>query len=353
MDKKKYIAFISYSRKDFNMAKSIKENIENITGEICWMDLDGIESGEDFINVIISAIDNSDYFIFLLSNNSMISKYTQKEISYAEKIGKKIIPLNIDKCTPKGWYLFNFGSIDVINIHIKEQLEKFYRNIKKWCSERNKKAPYPIFFEDKFGRRKVVYLLFLVDSSGSMKGERIGALNVALDSVIKNFEIINPDTEILVNVLQFSSGNHWMYNEAVNIESFQWCPIYANGLTDLGDACRELNKAMSKDGLFSINNNYSGFMPSVIFLITDGEPTDEYISNMERLWNNNYFKISKKFAIGLGDDVSSDVLTSFTKNKKSVFMVQDENLNNLSHIIIRLLTMSLYSVSMSSLDDDE
>lgn len=352
MDKKKYIAFISYSRKDFNMAKSIKEEIENLTGEICWMDLDGIESGEDFVNVIISAIDNSDYFIFLLSNNSMVSKYTQKEITYAEKIGKKIIPLNIDKCTPKGWYLFNFGSIDVIDIHIKEQLEKFHSNIKTWISNKNQRDSYPIFFEDEFGRGKAVFLLFLVDSSSSMYGERIEVLNIALDSVIKNFEIINPDTEILVNVLQFSCGCHWMYGEPVNIECFQWMPIYANGLTDLGDACRELNNAMSKDRLFSNDNNYSGFMPSVIFLITDGEPTDEYLSNMEKLWNNHYFRISKKFAIGLGDEVPSGVLTLFTKNKKSVFIVQNENLNDLSHIIIRLLTMSLYSVSMSSLNDE-
>lgn len=352
MDKKKYIAFISYSRKDLNMAKSIKEKIENITGEICWMDLDGIESGEDFINVIISAIDNSNYFIFLLSNNSMVSKYTQKEITYAEKIGKKIIPLNIDKCTPKGWYLFNFGSIDVINIHIREQLEKFYSNIKTWCSEKDKKNSYPIFFKDEFGRGKFVYLLFLVDCSGSMYGERIETFNIALDSVIKNLDIINPDTEILFNVLQFSCGCHWTYGDPVKIESIKWWPIDANGSTDLGSACCELNNALSKDRLFSNKNNYSGFMPSIIFLITDGFPTDDYLPNIENLWNNPYFKISKKFAIGIGDEAPSDVLTSFTRNKKSVFIVHNENLNELSPIINRLLTMSLYSVSMSSLDDD-
>lgn len=352
MDKKKYIAFISYSRKDFNMAKSIKEDIENLTGEICWMDLDGIESGEDFVNVIISAIDNSDYFIFLLSNNSMVSKYTQKEITYAEKRGKKIIPLNIDKCTPQGWYLFNFGSIDVIDIHIKEQLKKFHSNIKTWSSDKTPKDSYPKFFEDEFGRGKVVYLLFLIDSSGSMFGKRIDTLNITLDSIIKNFEIINPDVEILVNVLQFSSDCHWMYDAPVNIESFWWIPIKANGLTNFGDACRELNNAMSKDKLFSYNNIYSGYMPSVIFLITDGAPTDEYISNMEKLWNNPFFRISKKFAIGLNDEISSETLTLFTKNKKRIFIVKDENINDLSSIITRLLTMSLYSVSMSSLSDE-
>lgn len=158
--------------------------------------------------------------------------------------------------------------------------------------------------------------------------------------------------EILVNVLQFSSDCHWMYDAPVNIESFWWIPIKANGLTNFGDACRELNNAMSKDKLFSYNNIYSGYMPSVIFLITDGAPTDEYISNMEKLWNNPFFRISKKFAIGLNDEISSETLTLFTKNKKRIFIVKDENINDLSSIITRLLTMSLYSVSMSSLSDE-
>ena len=113
-----------------------------------------------------------------------------------------------------------------------------------------------------------------------MFGKRIDTLNITLDSIIKNFEIINPDVGILVNVLQFSSDCHWMYDAPVNIESFWWIPIKANGLTNFWDACRELNNAMSKDKLFSYNNIYSGYIPSVIFLITDGAPTDEYISNM-------------------------------------------------------------------------
>ena len=38
--------FISYSRKDFEKVRTVKEEIDKLVGIDCWMDLDGIESGE-------------------------------------------------------------------------------------------------------------------------------------------------------------------------------------------------------------------------------------------------------------------------------------------------------------------
>lgn len=52
----KYEIFLSYSRRDLEQVKAIKDELEQATGVNCWMDLDGIESGEQFVNVIISAI---------------------------------------------------------------------------------------------------------------------------------------------------------------------------------------------------------------------------------------------------------------------------------------------------------
>lgn len=352
MEENKYFAFISYSRKDLDVAKQIKSNIESITGKICWMDMEGIESGEQFVDVIVSAIDNSKYVIFLLSDNSMSSKYAQKEITYADKVGKKLIPLNIDRCTPKGWFLFNFGEVDVIDIHIHEQLEKFYSNIRSWSSKLNLEKPFPSLFLDESGKKMVLYLIFLIDSSGSMYGERMEALNTSLASVLENFSIINPDIDIKINVLQFSSGYKWMYAEPINVEFFRWKYIDAGGLTDLGDACHELNNAMSKRILFSLDNCPAGFMPPVLFLITDGEPTDNYLPYMGQLWDNPFFKKSNKFAIGLGDDSSIDALKLFTKNQKQVFVISDETLNEFKALVTRLLTISMYAGSMSSLNEE-
>ena len=54
--------FISYSRRDFSKVKTIKDTIDQAMGIDCWMDIDGIESGEQFKNVIIKAGPQGCYF---------------------------------------------------------------------------------------------------------------------------------------------------------------------------------------------------------------------------------------------------------------------------------------------------
>ena len=70
----KYDVFISYSRKDLNVVekfvKDLKARIPNLT---YWFDLTGIESGEEFDEKIIKAIDNSSYVLYFLSH----TKYCQ------------------------------------------------------------------------------------------------------------------------------------------------------------------------------------------------------------------------------------------------------------------------------------
>ena len=122
---KEYFAFISYSRKDLDIATAIKKEIETICNCECWMDMEGIESGDQFEDIIISAIENSKIVIFLMSNNSMSSVYSKKEMRYADSIKKKIVPITIDGSEPRGWFLFNFGGTDVIDYNNSEQKNKF------------------------------------------------------------------------------------------------------------------------------------------------------------------------------------------------------------------------------------
>lgn len=62
--------FISYSRHDKNTVFMLKDEIEDLIGKgSCWIDLTGIESDKQFIDVIIDAIDNADIFLFMYSLN--------------------------------------------------------------------------------------------------------------------------------------------------------------------------------------------------------------------------------------------------------------------------------------------
>ena len=61
--------FISYKRQDKDLVFPIVDEIKQKTGVDCWIDLEGIESGDLFQNVIIDAIDNADIVVFMLSKN--------------------------------------------------------------------------------------------------------------------------------------------------------------------------------------------------------------------------------------------------------------------------------------------
>ena len=59
--------FISYSRADLEKARSIKETIDHELGIDCWMDLDGIESDKQFVDVIVNAIIRHKWFTKLIN----------------------------------------------------------------------------------------------------------------------------------------------------------------------------------------------------------------------------------------------------------------------------------------------
>ena len=56
--------------------------------------------------------------------------------------------------------------------------------------------------------RKVMTLFYIIDTSESMSGTRIGTLNAAMEEsipLLKEIEAANDDAEIRVAILQFSS----------------------------------------------------------------------------------------------------------------------------------------------------
>ena len=102
----KYDVFISYSRKDYvvndeiisgNPISAIQELFDKNDVKY-WFDKDGINSGEEFVKEISTAIVNSKMLVFVSSKNSNESEYTCGEILKAKKAKKLIIPFLIDEC---------------------------------------------------------------------------------------------------------------------------------------------------------------------------------------------------------------------------------------------------------------
>lgn len=167
--------------------------------------------------------------------------------------------------------------------------------------------------------KRQMVLFFVVDTSGSMQGTKIGAVNTAIREVLPELKDAGgSDIDLKVACLTFSSGCQWMYPTPIASDSFQWTNVDADGVTDLGAACRELNEKLSKNGFLKAP---SGSVAPVIFLLSDGEPTDDFESGINLLQQNNWFKHGIKVAVAIGDDANKDVLAKFTGNIEAVITV--------------------------------
>lgn len=166
--------------------------------------------------------------------------------------------------------------------------------------------------------RRTMTLFFAVDTSGSMEGDKIGALNAAIEDVIPEIKKIseeNADAQIKIAVIKFSNDAVWITPNPVDAEDFEWNYLEASGLTAFGRMCTELNSKLSRNAF--MNDSTGSFAP-VIFLLSDGEPTDEFENALANLRENNWFKKAIKAAVAIGNDANHEILQEFTGSRESV-----------------------------------
>ena len=134
--------FISYKCDDKDIVFKIKDDIEKNVGEKCWIDLDGIESDAQFVDVIIKAINEAEIFLFMYSKkHGEIENYkkdwTTRELSYAEKRDKKIIFINLDGSNLTDYFEFKFGEYQQVDAASTTAMSRLYSDLSKWLETKN------------------------------------------------------------------------------------------------------------------------------------------------------------------------------------------------------------------------
>ncbi len=109
----KYDIFISYSRVDLTVVKGFADKFSQM-GYKYWMDVDGIETGDEFKRKIVSAIKESKVFLFFSSEASNSSPWTVKEVNVAVLLKKHIIPIKLDNAVYDDSLLLDLAGLDFI-----------------------------------------------------------------------------------------------------------------------------------------------------------------------------------------------------------------------------------------------
>lgn len=174
--------------------------------------------------------------------------------------------------------------------------------------------------------RKILPIIYVLDVSGSMVGDKIAAVNEAMNEtieVLKDISAHNSDAEIKVGVLKFSTSAEWVTNGLVFMEDFFWNDLEVGGTTEVATALEALDNKLSRSE-FLVSD--VGFCVPVIIFMSDGEPTDSGIWEEKLKWinnNNKWFEKATKIAIAIGDDADKNCLTKLVKDREAVITAND------------------------------
>lgn len=171
--------------------------------------------------------------------------------------------------------------------------------------------------------QKEILVVPIIDTSGSMYGANISAVNEAMNEVPAQLAEIeqNQEVDILVAPIAFSNGAKWMgllNDKPLKAEEFVWNDVEATGGTDMGAAFSLLNEKLTTIDKGGWMDGRKGLRP-ILLLISDGEPNDEWQTPLNELRRRGWFKVACKFAIAVGAGADKSVLEEFTKTRENIY----------------------------------
>lgn len=174
--------------------------------------------------------------------------------------------------------------------------------------------------------RQELHLMFIIDNSGSMEGEKLGAVNNAIRDVMSIMPEIQEDTAdatIKISALKFSDDAKWVYSTPQEVSEFKWKDLATEGGTNLSAAYDELAKWLCKKEKGGQMPDIGGVAP-ILILMTDGMPTSyDWAEHLDGLKKKGWFRVALKYALAIGIDTQEamDVLSKFTGNPETVLKV--------------------------------
>ena len=188
-------------------------------------------------------------------------------------------------------------------------------------------------------------VLLLVDTSGSMSGERIRQLNQGI-SIFKE-EVIKDDVARMraeIAIVSFG-GSVKLRQDFVTVDDFEHVQLITEGDTPMGQGIEYALNLVEKRKEIYRSNGIQFYRPW-IFLITDGGPTDEWKSAAQRVRQCESSKKITFFAVGV-EEADMSILREISPPERPPVKLQGLSFNSM----FMWLSSSMSRVSSGKVGD--
>lgn len=178
-------------------------------------------------------------------------------------------------------------------------------------------------------------VIVAVDRSGSMgTNGKIDALNIALKEFINSIKDEDSNkAEIHIALFSFGGDSATCDIPLTPISQVNTPTYQAQGRTPMGGAFEKV-KAVIEDKVRIPSRSYK---PTIV-LLTDGIPTDDFLSPMNDLINNGRSSKAFRIAMAIGDDADRNMLSMFVSSPE--YLVLGDSARDIRKFF-RFVTMSV------------
>lgn len=188
-------------------------------------------------------------------------------------------------------------------------------------------------------RRLPAYLL--LDVSGSMAGAAIDGVNHGVQ-LLYNELLHNPQALQTVHlaVITFATAAQ-MVTPLTDLLKFKPPHLTADGATAMGAALALLNQSLDNDLIPNSNFQKGDYRP-LVFLLSDGDPTDNWRTPLQTLRSRKQSKIGTFIALACGKALRLDVL----KDIADVVLVMDNVTSDALQAYFKWVSASVGTASL-------
>ena len=167
---------------------------------------------------------------------------------------------------------------------------------------------------------KSIPVILLLDTSTSMSGNKIEALNKSVKIMINEFKKAETkETFIKLAIITFGNGGVKLHTPLTEASKVDFKPLTAGGWTPMGMALK-MAKDMIEDKNIILGRDYR---PGVV-LVSDGQPNDEWEKPLERFINEGRSQKCDRLALAIGDDADKKILNLFIEGCENPLFYADD-----------------------------